>query len=95
MDEDALKPANTDRRTAKSAFTRVGKSLVYTVKHERPPDEVRQALAKLQSASSRGISSMQSVTPSEERTVEPRYNEVPLYRKKNARYSGVYEHPAI
>ena len=48
MDEDALKQAKTDRRTAKSAFIRVGKSLVHTVKHERPPDEVRQALAKLQ-----------------------------------------------
>lgn len=48
MDEDALKQAKTDRRTAKSAFTRVGKSLAYTVDHERPPDEVRQALAKLE-----------------------------------------------
>ena len=48
MDEDALKQAKTDRRTAKSAFTRAGKSLAYTVDHERPPDEVRQALAKLE-----------------------------------------------
>ena len=48
MDEDALKQAKTDRRTAKSAFTRAGKSLAYTVDHERPPDEVRQALTKLQ-----------------------------------------------
>ena len=48
MDEDALKQAETDPRTSKSAFTRVGKSLEYTVKHERPPIEVRQALAKLQ-----------------------------------------------
>ena len=48
MDEDALKQAKTDWRTAKLAFTQVGKSLVHTVKHERPPDEVRQALAKLQ-----------------------------------------------
>ena len=48
MDEDAQKQAKTDWRTAKSAFTRVGKSLVHTVKHERPPIEVRQALTKLQ-----------------------------------------------
>ena len=48
MDEDTLKQAKTDRRMAKSTFTRVGKSLAYTVDHERPPDEVRQALAKLQ-----------------------------------------------
>ena len=48
MDEDALKQAKTDWRTAKLAFTQVGKSLVHTVKHERPPGEVRQALAKLQ-----------------------------------------------
>ena len=34
-----------------------------------------------------GISSMQSVTPSEECTVEPRYYEVPRFRKKNVRYS--------
>ena len=50
MDEDALKQAKctANRSTAKSAFTRVGKSLAYTVDHERPPDEVRQPLAKLQ-----------------------------------------------
>ncbi|KAJ7389782.1 Tumor protein 63 [Desmophyllum pertusum] len=50
MAEAAFKQAKTDRRTAKSAFTRAGKAVVYTVESKRPPDEVSQALAKLQGA---------------------------------------------
>ena len=44
MDEAALKQSKTDRRTAKSAFTRLKKALVYAVESHRPPDEVRQSL---------------------------------------------------
>ena len=51
MAEEARKQAKTNRRTAKSAFTRVGKSLVHAVEHKRPPVEVRQVLSKLQSGS--------------------------------------------
>lgn len=50
MDEAAIKQAKTDRRTAKSNFTRVGKALVHAVEHQRPPNEVRQAIIKLQGA---------------------------------------------
>ena len=50
MAEEARKQAKTNRRTAKSAFTRVGKSLVHAVEHKRPPVEVRQVLSKLQGA---------------------------------------------
>ena len=42
MNKAALKQGKTDRHMAKLAFTRVGKSLVHTVDHKRPPDEVRQ-----------------------------------------------------
>ena len=50
MAEAALKQAKIDRRTAKSAFTRAGKSVLHTVGSNRPPDEVSQALTKLQGA---------------------------------------------
>ena len=50
MAEAALKQAKIDRRTAKSTFTRAGKSVVHTVGSNRPPDEVSQALTKLQGA---------------------------------------------
>ena len=50
MAEAALKQAKIDRRTAKSAFTRAGKSVVHTVESNKPPDEVSQALTKLQGA---------------------------------------------
>lgn len=50
MDEAAVKQAKTDRRTAKSNFTRVGKALVHAVEYKRPPNEVRQAIIKLQGA---------------------------------------------
>ena len=48
MAEAALKQAKTDRRSAKSAFTRAGKALVHAVEHKRPPNEVREVLIKLQ-----------------------------------------------
>ena len=44
----ALKKAKTDRRLAKSAFTRAGKALVHAIEHKRPPNEVREVLVKLQ-----------------------------------------------
>ncbi|KAK3736377.1 hypothetical protein QZH41_006148 [Actinostola sp. cb2023] len=49
-DEASLKQAKINRRTAKSAFTRASKALVKNVETKRPPDEVRQALVKLQGA---------------------------------------------
>ena len=48
MAEAALKQTKTDRRSAKSAFTRAGKALVHAVEHKRPPNEVREVLIKLQ-----------------------------------------------
>lgn len=48
MAEAALKQAKTDRRSAKSAFTRAGKALVHAVEHKRPQNEVREVLIKLQ-----------------------------------------------
>ena len=45
MDEAALKQSKTDRRTAKSAFTRLKKALVYAVESHRPADEVRQSFS--------------------------------------------------
>lgn len=48
MAEAVLKQAKTDRRSAKSAFTRAGKALVHAVEHKRPPNEVREFLVKLQ-----------------------------------------------
>ena len=48
MAEDALKAAKTDRRTAKSAFTRCGKSLAKLIESKRPEQEVREGLNKLQ-----------------------------------------------
>ena len=50
MNEATIKQAKTDRRTAKSAFTRVGKALVHAVEQNRPPNKVRQAVIKLQEA---------------------------------------------
>ena len=50
MDEAAVKQAKTDRRIANSNFTRVGKGLVRAVEYKRPPNEVRQAVIKLQGA---------------------------------------------
>ena len=48
MSEAALKQAKNARRSAKSAFTRAGKALVHAVEHNRPPNEVREVLMKLQ-----------------------------------------------
>ena len=50
MEEAAVKQAKTNRRTAKSNFTRVGKALVHAVEYKRPPNEVGQAVIKLQGA---------------------------------------------
>ncbi|PFX19266.1 hypothetical protein AWC38_SpisGene16336 [Stylophora pistillata] len=50
MAEAALKQAKTDRRTAKSAFTRLKKALDHLVENHIPPDEVRQSLAKFHGA---------------------------------------------
>ena len=50
MNEVTIKQAKTDRHTAKSAFMRVGKALVHGMEHNRPPNEVRQAVIKLQEA---------------------------------------------
>ena len=47
---EELKRAKTDRRTAKSAFTRAGKTVVHSVESNRPTEEVSKALAKLQGA---------------------------------------------
>ena len=47
---EELKWAKTDRRTAKSAFTRAGKTVVHSVESNRPTEEVSKALAKLQGA---------------------------------------------
>ena len=47
MSEEALKKAKTDRRTAKSAFTRAGNALIHAVEHERRPFEVSEAVTKL------------------------------------------------
>ena len=46
--EAAQKVAKTDRRTAKSAFTRCGKSLAKLSESKRPEQEVREGLNKLQ-----------------------------------------------
>lgn len=48
INKAALKQAKTERRTAKSAFTRVGKALVHAVEHKRAPNDVREAVVKLQ-----------------------------------------------
>ena len=48
MAEDALKAAKTDWKTAKSAFTRCGKSLAKLIESKRPEQEVREGLNKLQ-----------------------------------------------
>ena len=48
MNEAALKQAKTDRRWAKSAFTRAGKAFVHAVEYKRAPNEVREVLMKLQ-----------------------------------------------
>ena len=50
MAEAATNKAKIGRRTAKSAFTRAGKTVVHTVESKRPPDEVKKALVKLQGA---------------------------------------------
>lgn len=48
MAEAALKQAKIDRLSANSAFTRAGKALVHAIEHQRPPNEVRDVLIKLQ-----------------------------------------------
>ena len=48
MAEKELKQAKIDRRTEKSAFTSVAKTLVHVTESKRPPDEVRVLLEKLQ-----------------------------------------------
>lgn len=45
-----MKQAKTARRTAKSAFTRIGKALSHAVAHNRPASEVREAIDKLKGA---------------------------------------------
>ena len=50
MAEEALKAAKTDRRTAKGALTRCGKSLAKLLEAKRPEQEVRDGLSKLQLA---------------------------------------------
>ena len=50
MAEDALKTAKTERRTAKGTLTRCGKSLAKLLEAERPEQEVRDGLSKLQLA---------------------------------------------
>ena len=49
-DEEALKAAKTERRTAKSALTRGVKSLSQLIDAKRPEEEVRESLNKLQIA---------------------------------------------
>ena len=50
MAEEALKAAKTDRRTAKGTLTRCGKSLAKLTEAQRPEQEVRDGLSKLQLA---------------------------------------------
>ena len=45
MEED-VKRTKTSRRTAKSAFTRAGKTVTHAIEGKRPPEEVRDALNK-------------------------------------------------
>ena len=45
-DAQGLKQAKTERRTAKSAFTRAGKTLIHQISNERSEEEVREALNK-------------------------------------------------
>mgnify|MGYP001800894658 CR=1 FL=1 len=44
MDAQELKQAKTERRTAKSAFTRAEITLIHQISKERSIEEVREAL---------------------------------------------------
>ena len=47
---ELLKRTKIDRRTAKAAFTRVLKALEHIIAKERPTDEVKETLDKVQGA---------------------------------------------
>ena len=49
-DAEQLKRGKIDGRTAKTAITRALKALEHVIAHERPPDEVNEAMGKLQGA---------------------------------------------
>ena len=50
MAEETLKATKTNRRTAKGTLTRCGKSLAKLIEVERPEQDVRDGLSKVQLA---------------------------------------------
>ena len=50
MTEVAEKTAKINRRTANAGLTRCGKALEHLISHERPTNEVRDALSKFNNA---------------------------------------------